>query len=69
MTASEETLQDLIRTTMVRVVHPKEGSIHWVAKKHLPTLESVGFKFADAVDASAKAPGSGDQPSRCCTIV
>ena len=69
-TANEETLQDLLRTTVVRVIHPDKGSIHWVAKKHLPALEKKGFKFTDAVDANVKAPGRGDQPpSQCCTIV
>ena len=71
VTMNEDTLQDLLGTIVVRVVHPDKGSIHWVAKKHLPALEKKGFKFTDAVDAKGvKAPGPGNQPpSQCCTIV
>ena len=56
-TANEETLQDLLGTIVVRVIHPDKGSIHWVAKNHLAALEKKGFKFTDVVDAKGvKAP-------------
>jgi len=65
-TENGETLQDLLRTTVVRVVHPDGGSIHWVSKGHIGALEKKGFKYTDAVDVghAASVPGA----TQCCTI-
>ena len=54
-TEDGETLNDLLKTTIVRLVHKERGTVHWVARSHLndklkrQAFIKKGYTWVDAV--------------------
>jgi len=76
-TKDGDSLDDLLRNELVRMVHPEEGKVRWFARhddkdikddKRFKLLESCGWKADQRDDSSLFATQQNQVVSSCCVV-